>query len=197
LFSFPGNLGLPSAGSLFFSSVRSFIRELHRRNRIDIVHAHAALPCGHAGALLSRELGIPFVVSVHGLDAFSTRQVHGYMGRRCEQLSKRVYENAQRVICVSDRVRREVLQGASGARTSVVYNGVDVSKFRVGTAPHEKPTILSVGNLIPTKGHELLVRAFAAITHGYPAVSLDIIGDGCERTRLQALAAKLNLPERV
>src|SRR5437868_8832560 len=56
-FSFPGNLGLPSSGSLFFSSVRSFIRELHRRNRIDIIHAHAALPCGHAVALLSRDLG--------------------------------------------------------------------------------------------------------------------------------------------
>src|SRR5205823_2968460 len=111
--------------------------------------------------------------------------------------SKRVYENAQRVICVSDRVRREVLQGAPGAGTSVVYNGVDVSKFRVGTAPHQNPTILSVGNLIPTKGHELLVRAFAAIAHRYPAVSLDIIGDGCERTQLQALAAKLKVPERL
>jgi hypothetical protein len=38
---------------------------------IDVIHAHAALPCGHAASLLSRRLKIPFVVTVHGLDVFN------------------------------------------------------------------------------------------------------------------------------
>src|SRR5581483_9872476 len=197
-FSIPGNVGLPSSGSLLSASLFSYIQCLHRRERIDVIHAHAPLPCGRAAELLSTRLGIPFVVTVHGLDAFCTRQVRGYPGRWCERISRNVYENASQVICVSERVREQVLAGAPRAHTSVVYNGVDAGKFAADKDRDEgHSAILSVGNLIPSKGHELLLKAFAAIAHRYPAVQLDIIGEGCERRRLQGIAAESGLQHRV
>jgi len=57
--------------------------------------------------------------------------------------------------------------------------------------PESEPNalvILSVGNLIPVKAHELLLRAFAAIHSQFPGLPLEIIGDGPERVRLQQLA---------
>jgi glycosyltransferase involved in cell wall biosynthesis len=57
--------------------------------------------------------------------------------------------------------------------------------------------ILSVGNLIPIKGHELLLRALAEITPAHPQVQCRIIGDGSERIRLQELARELRIEDRV
>ena len=74
-FSLPGGMGLPMAGAFLFARIVAKVRELQRLHQIDLVHAHAPLPCGHAAMLLSAELGVPFVVSVHGLDAFATEQV--------------------------------------------------------------------------------------------------------------------------
>jgi teichuronic acid biosynthesis glycosyltransferase TuaC len=195
----PGGLGLSSAGAFVFARIVGHVRQLHRVRPIDLVHAHAPLPCGHAAMLLSRELGIPYVVSVHGLDAFSTTQVTGRAGRWCRRISQRVYQSSRRVICVSERVREQVLEGAGGTcRTSVVYNGVDPAVFfPVPAAASVSPLILSVGNLIPSKGHEVLLRALALLAVEFPAITCEIIGDGPQRSPLEALARQMQISGRI
>jgi teichuronic acid biosynthesis glycosyltransferase TuaC len=197
--SLPGNFGLPTAGAFAFARIVGPARELHQCQPIDLIHAHAALPCGHAAMLLNKELGIPYVVSVHGLDAFSTTQVSGRAGEWCRRISQRVYQSSARVICVSERVREQVLEGMGrNCRTSVVYNGVDPDMFSpVDTLPDNSQVILSVGNLIPIKSHETLLRSVAALAEDFPNLRLEVIGQGPERSRLQALAADLHIAERV
>lgn len=198
-FSLPGNLGLPTAGAFAFARIVGRVREMHRLQSIDLIHVHAPLPCGHAAMLLSRELGIPYVVSVHGLDAFSTVQVSGRAGEWCRRISQRVYRGSRRVICISERVREQVLEGTGPAcRTSVVYNGVDPEFF---SPPSEtaggEQVVLSVGNLLPIKGHDVLIRAIAAISSEFPALTLEVIGDGAEQSNLRALAERLDINGRV
>jgi teichuronic acid biosynthesis glycosyltransferase TuaC len=197
-FSLPGGWGLSSSGAFLFASLLPEIRHLHARHPVNVIHAHSALPCGHAASLLSRELKIPFVVTVHGLDAFSTRQVPGYAGEWCARVSRSVYRSACSVICVSEKVREQVIAGASArVKTTVVYNGVDTQIFSPPDGEPDAPVILSVGNLIAVKGHELLLRAFAEIHERFPEHSLESIGDGPERTRLQKLAEELGVAGRV
>jgi hypothetical protein len=93
--SFPGGFGLPSAGAFLFGRLVSQVRKLHASQHIDLIHAHGPLPCGHAAMLLSAELNIPYVVSVHGLDAFSTVQVSGRAGAWCRRISQRVYRSSR------------------------------------------------------------------------------------------------------
>jgi teichuronic acid biosynthesis glycosyltransferase TuaC len=197
--SLPSGLGLPTAGAFLFARIVGRVRELHRAHPIDVIHAHAPLPCGHAAMLLSAELGIPYVVSVHGLDAFSTVQVTGWAGKWCRRLSQRVYHSSRRVICISERVREQVLEGmARGCRTSVVYNGVDPELFSPG--PEEMSAslnVLSVANLIPIKGHDTLLRALASLATEFPSLTLNLIGDGPESSRLKALVQQLHIEERV
>jgi len=198
-FSLPGGLGLPTAGAFLFARIVGRVRELHRIRPISLIHAHAPLPCGHAAMLLSAEMGLPYVVSVHGLDAFSTEQVRGRAGEWCRRISQRVYRSARRVVCISEHVREQVLEGTgSNCRTSVVYNGVDPELFSPAREISSGgPIVLSVGNLIPIKGHESLIRAVAAIGSEFPGLTLEIIGLGPERSRLQALAQQLEIGSRV
>ena len=197
-FSLPGGLGLPAAGAFLFARLVPAIRELHRSHPIQLIHAHAPLPCGHAAMLLASELQLPYVVSVHGLDAYSTQQVQGRAGEWCRRISRRVYQSAKRVICISEHVREAVLEGTHESRTSVVYNGVDPDLFspRDGPEPGTRK-ILSVGNLIPIKGHDVLVRAFAALASEFADLQLEIIGDGLEHSRLRGLANELKIANRV
>jgi teichuronic acid biosynthesis glycosyltransferase TuaC len=197
--SLPGGLGLSTAGAFAFAHIVGQIRELHRAQPIDLIHAHGALPCGHAAMLLGRELNIPYVVSVHGLDVFSTEQVRGFSAKWCRRISQHSYSSSRRVICISEHVRERVLEGLGGScRTSVVYNGVDPEVFSPGSEPDaSSPVVLSVGNLIPIKGHELLIRAFASLSNEFPSLTLEIIGEGQEKSRLQSVARQLCVADRV
>ena len=196
--SFPGPLGLASAGRFLFLRLLAAMRDLHRRSTIDLIHAHSALPCGHAAMLLARALNIPFVVSVHGMDAFSTRQVKGRAGDRCRLVSDEVYRAAQCVICVSEHVRQQLLTGVSAAaNTAVIYNGTDERLFSPSSTPAESLTVVSVGDMIPSKGQELVLRAVASLRKEFPGISYEIIGDGPSLLSLKQLAIQLNMKGRV
>jgi teichuronic acid biosynthesis glycosyltransferase TuaC len=196
-FALPGNLGLPSAGAFLYASILPKVRRLHQAKPVHMIHAHGAMPCGHAAALLSRELGIPFVVTVHGLDAFSIDQVKGYTRQWRRRMAQWVYRRAWRVLCISEKVRDQVTQGVTQVHATVVYNGADTQSFSPSRDEVESNNILSVGNLIPIKGHELLLQAFATMCSDFPDLSCELIGDGPERSHLTAVVAKLNLAGRV
>jgi len=196
--SIPSGIGLASAGAFLYASLISKIRKLHHSQPIDLIHAHAALPCGHAAVLLSRELRIPCVVTVHGLDAFFDYQVGGFAGTWCKRVAQFVYRSAARVICISGKVAEKVSNSAAApVNTTVIYNGVDEKMFSPASTESVPNSILSVANLIPIKGHEVLLRALASVLPSYPHISCEIIGDGPEYLRLTRLASDWNLADKV
>jgi teichuronic acid biosynthesis glycosyltransferase TuaC len=193
----PGGVGLASSGAGLFARLRAPASELHAQSPIDVIHAHGALPCGHAAMLLDRHLKIPFVVTVHGLDAFSSRQVSGWFGVSCGEVSRRVYAAACRVIGVSQHVCDEIQRGMGAFSSAVVvHNGVDPAMFTPGDDP-EQPVLLTVGDLIPTKGHELMLRAVAALRSEFPKLVWEVIGDGPELNRIRSLAENLDLTSSI
>jgi glycosyltransferase involved in cell wall biosynthesis len=194
-FSFPGNFGLPAAGRFLSSALVKTVRKMHSVSSFALIHAHGSLPCGYAAMSLGESLGIPFVVTVHGLDAFSDRQVSGKIGSWCRRVSRDVYRSARTVICISARVRESV--GRVAVNSVVVHNGVDPKMFFPAPEADSPFTVLSVGNLIPIKGHVLLIRAFANVLQDSPGVMLEIIGDGPERESLAGLARDLGIAGQV
>jgi teichuronic acid biosynthesis glycosyltransferase TuaC len=210
---FPGTIGLSSAGRFLYASVLGEISRLHRRRPIDVIHAHGALPCGHAASLVSRKLQIPFVVTVHGLDAFNTCFLSGAPAEWRRRASIAVYQKASNVICVSRKVQQILQRGMPAAiRSTVIYNGTDTELFSAqpatdpatsATAPSSeipnpaRQGILIVGNLIPSKGHELVLRAIHRIADSFPQLQCRIIGEGPDGQRLEALAIELGIRQRV
>jgi teichuronic acid biosynthesis glycosyltransferase TuaC len=192
----PGNLGLSSAGNLLYARLLPRVQKMLRVKPIDVIHAHAALPCGHAAALLSRRLSIPFVVTVHGLDVFNTCFLGGIPAAWRRKVSAEVYRAARTVICISGKVR-EILQTGTPAetRSAIVYNGVNPNLFSPASpaaAPLD-PEILVVGNLLRSKGHELVLRALANLRASFPQLRCRIIGEGPERPQFESLVRDLGI----
>ena len=195
---FPGNAGLASSGGFAYRQLRRQVARLVKVRHIRLIHAHAPLPCGHIAYLIHRELGLPYVVSIHGLDVFSTRQVKGSCGERCRRTTSMVLEGAMRVICVSRHVEMTVKSECRCASTTVVYNGVKPDLFFA--KPHESedgPVLISVANLIEIKDHALVLQAIAHLKDRFPQLQYKIVGNGPERKRLMRLAAELGILDRV
>jgi len=196
----PGNFGLSTAGKLLYARLLRRIKKLHRVKRIDVIHAHAALPCGHAARLISRRLDIPFVVTVHGLDVFNTCFLGGIPAAWRRKASVDVYRTARTVICISGKVQ-EILRTGTPAETcsAIVYNGVNPNLFSPnpdGVGPFD-PEILMVGNLLRSKGHELVLRALGILRSSFPQLRCRIIGEGSDRSQFEALASDLGIGQQV
>jgi teichuronic acid biosynthesis glycosyltransferase TuaC len=199
-FQLPGNFGLTTAGLSLYMRLAPFVERLHRRNPITVIHAHAALPCGHAASLLSARLHVPFVVTVHGLDAFNTCFGSGsFAVKRRAEISAKVYEQAGSVICVSGAIQGIIEKGVRGpVRCRVIYNGTDPEMFfPANDAAQGPPSILIVGNLLSTKGHDVVLRAMARVVNSFPQLTCQVIGEGPEREHTVALARDLRLSDRV
>lgn len=195
----PGNLGLVPSGLVLARRLRAYLSATGFTP--SVIHAHDALPCGHAALLLKQALGIPYVVTVHGRDAFFRKQLAGVgLSSAGERVARAVFENAAAVICVSELVADVVSAGTEGrARVEVVHNGFDPEVFHpeVATQGEWPPTILSVGNLNRTKGQHLVIEALPRITEGFPGVAYLVVGDGAYRSELEKLAETLGVADRV
>jgi glycosyltransferase involved in cell wall biosynthesis len=90
--------------------------------------------------------------------------------------------------------------GADPARVLTLRNGVDTAAFHPVDRTEARaalgltrPTLISVGLLIPRKRHHLTIAALAEL----PGFELLILGEGPERPRLEAEIARLGLADRV
>jgi teichuronic acid biosynthesis glycosyltransferase TuaC len=194
----PGNFGLSSAGKFLGALLLRRVRQLHQQSPIHVIHAHAALPCGHAAAFLSQRLGIPFVVTIHGLDVFNSCFQQGIAAGWRRNASANVYASADKVICISCRVQQLLTNGMGGEVDSqTVYNGTDPSVFTPGVAQEQTPNILMVGNLTAGKGQDLVLKAFGRVKDSNPGLRCRIIGEGADRDRFARLARDLGLSDQV
>lgn len=156
----------------------------HARD-LDVVHAHSyhGVPALAAAVATSG----PFVFTPHyhgtGHTPFA-RFVHRGYGR----LGRRIFERADRVLCVSraeaDLVARD--HPATADRIEVIPNGVDVQAISGAEPfPTETPVVLVLGRLLPYKRVDLVVRAMSALGN---EAELVVLGDGADRPRLERLA---------
>ena len=172
-----------------FGGVRS-IPHLARRLREwqpDILHLHDA--ASHEAAALAARLADSVPVVATRRTVFPLRS--GLLGRAKYGLS-------DRIICVSEAVRRQCLAaGLSEAKLVVIPDFVDCRHFDPGAVTldttDDRPTVLTMGRLAPEKGHRVLLRAMAEVAKRVPEVRLLICGEGEERARLEAQRAALGL----
>jgi GalNAc-alpha-(1->4)-GalNAc-alpha-(1->3)-diNAcBac-PP-undecaprenol alpha-1,4-N-acetyl-D-galactosaminyltransferase len=81
-------------------------------------------------------------------------------------------------------------------RVVVIPNPVVIAPHATCAAESgAQPYVLAAGRLVPQKGFDVLIRAFALA--GVPGAGLAIAGEGPELRQLQGLAAELGLENRV
>jgi teichuronic acid biosynthesis glycosyltransferase TuaC len=162
----------------------------------DVIDAHYFYPDGVAAALLARTFRKPLVITARGSDLNLIANLP--LPRKWILWAAR---RADHLITVSAALKQVLVEmGAHPSKITVLRNGVDVAVFK----PVERDTmrrelgvsgfvLLSIGNLIPAKGHDLVIEAVAHL----PDTVLLIIGQGPDQHRLRQLIADRGLEGRV
>lgn len=189
-------------GDNFFRAALRVIKQ--EKLDFDLIHAHFTWPSGYAGALLKEKSGVPLVVTGHGFDVYDLP----FRGEVYRRKVLKALESADRVITVSRSnflVLTEKL-GISPEKISIIPNGFDGKKFRpmdkiecrksLGL-PLEKKIVLTVGNLVPVKGHGYLLEAAKMVLEMEPNAFFAIVGNGPLWKKLEELARKLGISENV
>jgi glycosyltransferase involved in cell wall biosynthesis len=187
---------------MFLSALRT-VKRIQKQFDFDVIDAHYVYPDGFAAVLLGKYCKKPVVVSARGSDINLYRTLPVI-----RKLLRYVLTNADKAIAVSQALKRAMVQlGIREDKICCVPNGVDTQKFcpiqkeqaRRDLGLPKGRMILSVGNLTPNKGFDLLIRSFAALTarREYKDLQLSIVGDGLIREELKKLIYNFRLEDRI
>lgn len=162
-------------------------------------------------ALWARRLtGIPHRLVVSERNTLSS-EVHAYAAdvrmRLIPLLTRRCYPWADAVVAVSWGVAADLVRYAklSPRQVRVIYNPIITPGLRMKAqeslahpwfAPGAPPVTLAVGRLEAQKDFTTLIHAFALVRRSRP-VRLLILGEGDERTQLEATAQQLGVQDDV
>ena len=156
-----------------------------RRRRAAVVNPHWILPAGLIALVLRILCRVPYVVTIHGADAYTLRHGAGAW------LKRRVLRSAAAVLPVSGDIARTLdIEGARVLRMGV---GTAAVRAAVGERRPEPGLLVYIGRLAEKKGVDVLLDAVAALG----GARLEILGDGPDRAALEAKVAQLGLDERV
>jgi glycosyltransferase involved in cell wall biosynthesis len=169
-----------------------------RSSQCEIVHAHTLHSSGHIAVRARPLLKIPVLVTGHGEDIQVDRELgYGYrLQPRHDREVRFALANADGATAISRSMAEDMLAcGAHRDRLWVVPNGIHLNVVKdPEPLARERPYIFAMGRLVPKKGFEVLLKAFAEVRRSEEGkVDLLIAGDGPERERLQALAGQLGL----
>jgi D-inositol-3-phosphate glycosyltransferase len=179
----------------------------------DLVHANFWMS-GWVACEAKRDLGLPFVQTFHALGKIKRREQGARDTSPAERRSTefRILEEADRILttCPAEVEELTGLYGAQRSRLALVPCGVDIRTFRPVDRREarnelglpEGPTVAYVGRLVPRKGVDTLVEAFALLPRHLDAQLVIVGGEpgaegSAEVARLWALARKLKVKKRV
>lgn len=178
--------------------IRSLVKRIYKRFPFEIIHAHTALPDGFVAGLLKKDFSCPVILTIHGQDIFSNVK----MGKACRNAVVQGLEGADRLVAVSTKLKREMASYVDQKKIQVVPNGIfvqgcqdDISDLQA--LYQEKKIILSVGYLIPRKGHRYVLEALAQLVKEYPQLIYLIVGDGLEDAALRKMVRDYGLDDKV
>ena len=153
------------------------IAEILRRHQIDLVHVHSRRGADIWGGLAARRVGLPCVLS---------RRVDNPESKWSAWVKYRLYA---RVIAISEGIATVLRHaGVPSAKIVCIRSAVDWQRFqsvvdrrslasRFGL-PDDAMVVGMAAQLIPRKGHDLMLEAVARLRSTWPSLHVLVMGKG-------------------
>lgn len=194
-----------NADARFYAlGIKGWFKRFCQDSPPDLLDAHFIWPDGVGVALLAKELGLPYAITLRG-KIYECLKVSA-QARQCAE----ALQGAAAVISVSSRLADEALSlGTDRNRLHVISNGVDLDHFRPRDLmecrkqlglPENGRLLVTVAHLGTRKGHHEMIQALAELPED---VKLVIVGgpaqggteEGlCEFARSCGVSGRLILP---
>jgi N-acetyl-alpha-D-glucosaminyl L-malate synthase BshA len=184
---------------LYSMALTSAMVEVARFEKLDILHAHYAIPHATAAVLAKQILknDIKIVTTLHGTDITLVGLEPSF-----EPLMKFSIEASDAVTAVSQFLRDETIGNYDvGKEIEVIPNFIDTESFRPMDsknlkrllAPNGEKLLVHTSNFREVKRVKDAIRALKVILDRGLKAKLLLIGDGPDRGECQALARELGI----
>jgi len=177
------------------------IRKIYRKYHPEVVVASGSRPVWLV-ALTLKNLSIPWIAIGHGGE-------FGDRGVLTNHLTKWAYSLADEIICVSHYTQKVMEQtGIKPKWATVIYNGADDERFhllndtqtlqiRENMGLTGQFILLTVGNVTPRKGQEVVIRALPAILRENPQTQYLMVGLPTYQNEFTQLAIQLGVQDHI
>lgn len=163
-----------------------------RRRDIEVLHSHAwgVFLETVAAAWLTRSR---VVHTVHGPYLRHGKRFSQRLRARLRRFAERIAaRRVTGIACVAASLREFVThQMRLPTKVSVIHNGIPDYVAPPSPPRDDARRLVSVGRLATVKAYDVLLRAFAQVSHKRPRLRLTLVGDGPERDALERLAERL------
>jgi N-acetyl-alpha-D-glucosaminyl L-malate synthase BshA len=187
---------------LYTPALASKIVEVARFEKLDLIHAHYAIP--HAiSAYLAREIlrtHLKVITTLHGTDITLVGLEPSFL-----PVMRFSIEQSDGVTAVSRFLREKTMTNYSITKDiRVIPNFVDTAKYRrveqpevrAKFAPAEERVLIHVSNFRLVKRVQDVIRIFGEVRKKVPSRLL-LVGDGPERSACEILTREMNLQQHV
>ncbi len=160
-----------------------------------LVYVHESDRAYVFGLCAARLCSLPIIIIFHTYFLFVEKR---YIQQKVKSASAVIFQSAYSKNIVAELIHRSELLLQ---KLYVISSpGIDVDFFSPKPPPHlsrsSRLQLLSIGRLEEAKGFEYLIKATALLKDALP-LSLEIIGEGSYRERLESLIEELHLKQRV
>lgn len=176
---------------LFYFAEAGLLAHQLQRQKIGHIHNHLADSSCTVAMLAARLGGISFSFTIHGPYIF----YEPYRWRIDKKIEQALFVN-----CISYFCRSQCMLFSSvdcWSKLYIVHCGVEVSCFHPVTHSGLGNRLLYVGRLAAAKGLPILLESLAMLKEACPKLTLTVIGDGPDRSRLEERVQNLGLAEQV
>ena len=166
-----------------------------RRRNVRIIHSHG-YKSDLIGLPTARLAGCKIVTTPHGWSLEQDKKLQFY-----EKADRALFCFMDRICPLSPELESGIRKHSSTTLVKLIYNGVDIDEIRAAPpfpkADSGEYVIGYIGRLVEQKDLATLLDAVRRIVAKRPNVSLMFIGDGPEKSDLQAQAARLGIRNHV
>ena len=193
--TWPGTTGRFHVAALI-RALAPLLDDMRRDFPFDVIDASFFFPDGPAALAMGRRYDVPVSIKARGAD------IHFWGTQPATRASVLAAgQGADGLLAVSGAMRDDMVAlGMPGDRIRVHHTGVDLERFAPVDRAAAKasigvdgPLIISVGALIPRKGHDIVVEAMQHV----PGATLLISGSGPEHAALEEVARHAGVAARV
>ncbi len=157
------------------------------------IHAHFSTAPTTVAMMTGILLNLHFSFTCHAKDVYAD-------GRLYSPGFSRNLTRADFVICASAKTKQDIVETwpeVPPAKIYVIYNGLDLERFRRRSNESSERMILAVGRLVEKKGFPHLIEACELLKKHSVPFKCEIVGYGDMRKNLVDLVSALKLEDRV
>lgn len=167
------------------------IRRLLRKIQPDILHSHYANIYGYLASLTGFH---PHILTCHGSDLL----VHPKRSGVEQYFVKCALKHADKITLPSKEMYQDAVHyGADPDKITEIQYGVDLQQFRFTNNEKDEYRFLCTRMLTPQYRTDFIIEAFSRLAAEFPNISLDIVGEGLERGKLEKMVAAKSMEKIV